>query len=99
MSDSLSWYKEKLNELGLSTSTPGMVGEDRYEELRRRYEDHSRGYSNSTVKNADKNDQISPLISQLSITDLKGRLTALGEVWWHRINSNINLSFTHFSEL
>ncbi len=96
MSDTIADLKRKLTELGISTATPGLVGEDRREELQYRYDvaqsqiqssinnngkDRQDNNSASAVPNSNSSENESgiPSLSQLSISEIKSRLAALGE--------------------
>jgi hypothetical protein len=79
----ISEIKEELQRLGISTSTPGLVGDERYEELKFRLEQVGRKANLSpgqklegrtTASNSSQYDQF----SQLTIGELRTRLTSLG---------------------
>lgn len=68
---SISELRSRLNALGCDTSTPGLNGEDRREELARRLEQAEGKSGISGDSNAFSNN--------LSIAELRERLSALGE--------------------
>lgn len=79
----ISEIKEELQRLGISTSTPGLVGDERYEELKFRLEQVGRKANLSPGQklegqmkavNSSQYDQF----SQLTIGELRTRLTSLG---------------------
>lgn len=76
--------KKQLQNLGVSTSTPGLVGEDRFEELSFRLESSQKVKTGkaepSTQSSTESSDTfVVPSLSQLSIGEIRSRLTALGE--------------------
>lgn len=76
--------KKQLQNLGVSTSTPGLVGEERFEELSFRLDSSQKvntGKAEKTVQGtAESSDAfVVPSLSQLSIGEIRSRLTALGE--------------------
>ena len=80
---SLLTLKKQLQDLGLSTSTNGLMGDDRYEELHNRLLKakgllSDRLSSSSSNKNYNNNVPESPL-TQLTIGDIRSRLVDLGE--------------------
>jgi len=76
--------KKQLQNLGISTSTPGLNGDERFEELSFRLES-----SQDAVKAAGGTDTVDkikgadsfvvPSLNQLTIGEIRSRLTALGE--------------------
>ena len=83
--------KNELTKMGLSTQTPGLSGDDRVEELKRRLEEargktrialsvdigsHSNGANNDATRNVTT---APPSISDLTISEIRSRLNALGE--------------------
>jgi len=87
--DSVSEIKKKLIELGISTSTPGVFGDDRLEELNLRLELSTKGCSGKQSSKASfdpfsssptkvMNNEPSG-VNNLSLAELRGRLAALGE--------------------
>lgn len=85
--ETIGELKRRLTELGISTSTPGIFGDDRLEELKLRLELHNKrsvqGPSQSIdqrkIKTDDMNSNPSKTLSTLSMAELRNRLTALGE--------------------
>lgn len=75
---SLSKLKKELQNLGLSTTTAGLVGEDRFEELKYRYEEAINKVA-PTIQNNDASSFVVPSMANLSIGELRSRLTDLGE--------------------
>lgn len=77
MSDSpnLSDIKKILLELGISVSTPGLVGEDRYRELLNRWQ--AAKPVKETIDWSDDNPLIQA-IKNLSLSEVRVRLTELG---------------------
>lgn len=84
MSLSISQLKDELISAGLSVKTPGLTGEDRFEELKHRLDMHqkkmkvklseeSKGESNSGSELSNS------AIGSLSIGELRSRLASLGE--------------------
>ena len=72
---SISELRSRLGALGLDTSTPGLSGEDRREELHRRLlqaEGHLHG-------GGDGGGFVMPSMSNLPLAELRERLAALGE--------------------
>lgn len=85
MSMNINELKKQLQALGVSTSTPGLQGDERFEELSFRLESSSKIVSNGTNHNTST-DQVEssgtfvvPSLNQLSIGEIRSRLTALGE--------------------
>eukprot|EP01038_Epipyxis_sp_PR26KG_P011741 gene11741-15711_t len=87
---SISDLKKNLEKLGISTVTPGLTGEDRYEELKSRYDMSTMKISYSIsdekyIKNKEGNNiaaessRTIPSLVQLSMGELRSRLAALGE--------------------
>jgi hypothetical protein len=81
----LSKLKKELQKLGLSTTTVGLVGEDRFEELKFRYEEAINKVA-PTIQINDKSSSsppsssfVVPSMANLSIGELRSRLTDLGE--------------------
>lgn len=91
--DNVSELKKKLTELGISTSTPGVYGDDRLEELNLRLELSSNGKNVSGSKKSSSTKVYDPFsssptktlsdaptgVNNLSLAELRGRLAALGE--------------------
>jgi hypothetical protein len=86
--DSVSEVKQKLTELGISTSTPGVYGDDRLEELNLRLELSRKGGAASSSRVSYDPFSTSPSktlsnaptgVNNLSLAELRGRLAALGE--------------------
>ena len=78
---SISSLKAQLQKLGISTTTVGLVGDDRYEELLRRLTAVVGEQGSSSNAIDDTPDSMSEsLLSTLSIADIKNRLAAIGEV-------------------
>jgi hypothetical protein len=89
---SISQIKEQLSKLGLSTSTPGLTGEDRQEELKSRLDNFNEirrgvpgggnedGSSGKADGSAGDNSNAVPALNtnHLSIGELRSRLTMLG---------------------
>lgn len=83
MSLSLAALKERLQSLGVETSTPGLSGEQRLEELDLRLrvatnggKISSRGEDSGTMD--DPPDMAFPSLSHLTMFELRSRLSALG---------------------
>jgi hypothetical protein len=79
----ISEIKEELQRLGISTSTPGLVGDERYEELKFRLEQVGRKVNLSPGQNlkgrtVTSNSSQYDQFSQLTIGELRTRLTSLG---------------------
>lgn len=72
----LSELKKKLQDLGISTSTPGLVGEDRYQELLVRFK-AIHPQPNTNVQCIDETEAIRE-IKNLSMSEIRARLSALG---------------------
>lgn len=80
MSVNIAQLKKQLQELGISTNTPGLVGDDRYEELRSRLDAYNAANSNSPSKpKVEDPSAAMPSLSHLSIGEIRSRLTELGE--------------------
>lgn len=77
---SLQEIKEKLKELGISTSTPGLQGKDRHEELLNRLESALTRDASSDINVAKDEVYVVPSFSNISIAEAKSRLAILGEV-------------------
>lgn len=87
---SVSDIKNELTKMGLSTQTPGLAGEERMEELKSRLE-QARGKTRAALSldpsaRADKFEggnssayAAPPSIGDLTIAEIRSRLTALGE--------------------
>lgn len=79
--DSIADLKKRLTDLGLSTNTPGLTGDDRKEELQYRLDVAlaQRGdQKNSSVQAVSQTSSI-PGVGQLSIAEIRSRLMSLGE--------------------
>ena len=94
MSDSLASIKKQLQEFGVSTITPGLAGEERYEELlyrlavaKKKLDDK---FSNNVVNDDDKyiatsaaessnNSRGIHALNSLEFSEIRARLVALGE--------------------
>lgn len=85
----VSEIKKDLQNLGLSTATPGLVGDERFEELKYRLEQAKgvlqeqglEGIQNSNNKPSDRSKvstKTDPSLGQLTIGELRSRLTSLG---------------------
>lgn len=88
MAETLKEIKEKLQELGISTDTPGIKGHDRREELANRLEE---ALFKKDPKRSPRMEREDPPISNmsnfavpdmanLSMAEIRSRLTMLGEV-------------------
>jgi hypothetical protein len=78
----ISDLKKELQTLGLSLATPGLTGDERYEELKFRLE-KAKGKYQSVLANVDSSENnCVPLegmdFSLLTIGELRSRLTSLG---------------------
>ena len=88
MAESIKEVKEKLTALGLSTATPGVKGDLRREELVNRLEEalmnqepsDKTGKSVDAAPISDEKTFIVPSMADLSMAELRSRLTMLGEV-------------------
>lgn len=88
MAETLKEIKEKLQELGISTDTPGIKGHDRREELANRLEEALFKKDPKRSPRMEKEDPpISnmsnfavPDMANLSMAEIRSRLTMLGEV-------------------
>lgn len=73
----LSELKKQLQELGISTSTPGLTGEERFKELLVRLNNAPRPISlNAAVPSIDP--ELIQSLKQLSLTEIRTKLTSLG---------------------
>ena len=87
MSVNIGQLKKQLQTLGISTNTPGLLGDDRYEELRSRLDEanaavnqHGMSAPVSTNTLIDTSSSfMMPSMNHLSIGEIRSRLTALGE--------------------
>jgi len=82
MSDSIAQIKEELQALNLSTSTPGVVGEERMEALRMRLEVHKaktlmKGGISAANSASGGSMMAFPSLEHLSMSELKSRLKQL----------------------
>lgn len=78
---SLVQIKKELQDLGLSSSTPGLSGDERYNELLRRLNAAQSKITSVGTIAVDIASSDSPLISdikQLNLTEIRSRLSALG---------------------
>eukprot|EP01041_Mallomonas_annulata_P008774 gene8774-18148_t len=78
--------KERLSALGISSTTPGLRGAERFEELQKRLDAASKKNSpkalverETVIKTDDVGQRKIPVISELSIFELKSRLEILNE--------------------
>ena len=86
-SSNINDVKSQLQRLGLSTSTPGLQGDDRFEELCHRLEASKPRpsikaptlTSDLSSSSSNTSDFVVPSLSSLSIGEIRSRLTALGE--------------------
>ena len=85
MAETLKDIKEKLLSLGMSTDTPGIKGHDRREELANRLEEvlfqkaPSRSPKKEVAISNSPNFSV-PDMANLSMAEIRSRLTMLGEV-------------------
>ncbi len=77
--------KKELQLLGISTATPGLVGEERYEELKSRLEEaqseHHKSQQlevGSTITKSTQHSIAHESLGHLSIAELRSRLNSLG---------------------
>jgi hypothetical protein len=70
---SLVQVKEQLVKLGMSTSTPGLTGDERHEELRSRLENYNK-MKNVSIISADNSSRL----ADLSIGEIRSRLSMMG---------------------
>jgi hypothetical protein len=75
----LTQIKKDLQTLGLSTATPGLTGEDRFEELKKRLADARQKFSGTVPTISQGQTKELPSIDQLSISEIRARLVALGK--------------------
>ena len=82
--ETIQEVKEKLALLGLSTSTPGVKGDDRLQELVQRleryYEENEKELQQATSQQITESQYNVPSVSDLSLSEIRSRLTMLGEV-------------------
>lgn len=77
--------KRQLQSLSIPTSTPGLQGDDRFEELCFRLEMAKKNQIGADkpkatlINNTDAESFAVPSLNQLSIGEIRARLTALGE--------------------
>lgn len=72
--------KKQLQSLGISTSTPGLQGDERFEELSYRLEASRKQVEQRNPTSQPKEEGfVVPSLSQLSIGEIRSRLSALGE--------------------
>jgi hypothetical protein len=88
--ETIQEVRDRLSALGISTATPGLKGDERLQELIRRLDE------NEILKNEndhqEKKDTVQytvPSVADLSMSEIRSRLTILGEV------KNIFLSSLH----
>ena len=76
----ISEIKKELQDLGISTSTPGLTGDERYEELKFRLDNAQRKVTNELQR--EKKGESSNLegmdFTLLTIGELRSRLSSLG---------------------
>ncbi len=77
--------KKELQLLGISTATPGLVGEERYEELKSRLEEAQSEHHKSqllefgnTIAKSNQHSIAHESLGHLSIAELRSRLNSLG---------------------
>ena len=86
MTQSLKELKEKLQSMGVPTDTPGLKGHDRREELANRLEEALLTKSapispkSEMPVNISKTNFSVPDLANLSMAEIRSRLTMLGEV-------------------
>lgn len=86
-SETIQELKDKLTLLGISTNTPGLKGEQRRQELLNRLEEYEIKNENLNKNENDNNKNFNeintkynvPSVSDLSLTEIRSRLTMLGE--------------------
>lgn len=84
--ETIQEVKEKLASLGLSTSTPGVKGDERLQELVQRLEKYYQENENESKSQQATSQQMTetqynvPSVSDLSLSEIRSRLTMLGEV-------------------
>jgi hypothetical protein len=87
--ETIQEVKEKLTSLGISTTTPGLKGDERLQELVKRLEEYYEKESELQQSIQQNHDSISskieiqynvPSVSDLSLSEIRSRLTMLGEV-------------------
>ncbi len=79
---SVTSIKSQLQSLGISTSTPGIMGEDRHEELRRRLLEAQGDtrFINTSFSSSSSSSSGMNMMMTVSIAEIKERLMVLGEV-------------------
>lgn len=85
MAETLKEIKEELQKLGISTDTPGIKGHDRREELANRLEEALFKKEPSRSPKVEREEPINnhfavPDMANLSMAEIRSRLTMLGEV-------------------
>jgi hypothetical protein len=75
MLESISFVKSELNKLGISTATPGLVGDARLHELQKRLNSNGIHDDNHNIKSKSTTEY-----NELSIDEIKSRLIAANEV-------------------
>lgn len=76
---SLGELRSRLSAIGESTATPGLTGDDRHAELLRRLRQSERLGGGDMPGEVTAQTFVVPSLQQLTITELRERLTALGE--------------------
>jgi hypothetical protein len=87
--ETIQEVKEKLTSLGISTTTPGLKGEERLQELVKRLDEYykkenelQQSIQQNVISIAQKieSQYNVPSVSDLSLSEIRSRLTMLGEV-------------------
>jgi hypothetical protein len=79
MSDSLTELKEQLTKLGVSTTTPGLRGRERLEELKNRLEDALMNDSRSLPQERGGT-SLEAVVNSMSSAQIREHLNLLGQV-------------------
>ena len=79
MADSLTELKEQLTKLGITTTTPGLRGKERMEELKNRLEDALINDSGSLPQGNGGN-SLASAINSMSSAQIREHLNLLGQV-------------------
>ena len=93
MSNSITYIKKELVSYGLSTSTPSLEGDERYNELLSRLQEYKNKITPiqlQTIHTTEDGTTISN-IDNLTIGEIKSKLIIYGEV------RNIHIKQTHYN--
>jgi hypothetical protein len=77
--NSINELKKQLECLGISSTTPGLLGEERFEELSRRLDDYAQQQQQQQNFETEMTFPVNNTLAQLTMSEIRTRLASLGE--------------------